>query len=486
MTFPTIPTVADGRALSSLQANTTATRTFPNLSSITKNPGDLLLAIILAYQGPPTGTDAAFSGWGAGFTECHDSATSGTMAIGIAYKWSDGTESGTFTVTQAGAALITGHAVMAVLSIPGAHQSTPPEVGGRASGTNTAATPDALNPAGWDVEDTLWLMVGGCGETGGAGSFTGIASGNPTNYTGAITTNITADAVGGLNASVAFRELAAASEDPPAFSNDTSNARWGAVTIAIRPAPAPTTGAATGAVSWAGSATGERASSGATSGALAYAGSATGVTVHSGAATGSVAWSGTATGVAPTSVKQGSAAGSVSWSGAAAGARAPAGSTSGAVSWSGSATGARTSTGSASGTVARTGSATGARPSTGSAVGTLTYAGSTTGTRTSAGSVAGVAAWTGSATGSAPTVGAASGSVAGAVAWTGSATGARASLGAAAAAVTWAGSATGSSAAALVVSSERTSDTRVSGSRTSTSGGADRTSTSPGVDRTSS
>lgn len=239
MTFPTIPTVAAGRALSSLQANTTATRTFPNLSSITKNPGDLLLAIILAYQGPPTGTDAAFSGWGAGFTECHDSATSGTMAIGIAYKWSDGTESGTFTVTQAGAALITGHAVMAVLSIPGAHPTTPPEVGGRASGTNTAATPGALNPADWDVEDALWLMVGGCGETSGTGSFTGIASGNPTNYTGAITTNITADAVGGLNASVAFRELAAASEDPPAFSNDTSNARWGAVTIAIRPAPAP-------------------------------------------------------------------------------------------------------------------------------------------------------------------------------------------------------------------------------------------------------
>jgi hypothetical protein len=179
------------------------------------------------------------------------------MAIGCAYKWSTGSETGTFAVTQAGA--VTGHATMIVMSIAGAHASTGPEAGGRASGTAGGATPGSLNPAGWGTEDTLWLMVGGSGETNTTGSFTGITAGNPTNYTDNFTTSITADAVGGLNASVAFRQLNAASEDPPAFTDDTSNARWGAITIGVRPVPAPpNTGAATGSVSWAGAATGTK------------------------------------------------------------------------------------------------------------------------------------------------------------------------------------------------------------------------------------
>src|SRR3546814_2415496 len=43
---------------------------------------------------------------------------------------------------------------------------------------------------------------------------------SPTNYANAITTSITADVVGGLNASVAFSQLAAASESPPAFRSE--------------------------------------------------------------------------------------------------------------------------------------------------------------------------------------------------------------------------------------------------------------------------
>jgi hypothetical protein len=256
MAFPTIPTSGAGRILSANDATTGTTRTFPSLSGLTKNSGDLLIAVVVAYQ-TGTGTDAAFSGWTGGFTEFHDSATTTTMAIGCAYKWSTGSETGTFAVTQAGA--VTGHATMIVMSIAGAHASTVPEAGGRASGTAGGATPGSLNPAGWGTEDTLWLMVGGSGETATTGSFTGITAGNPTNYTDNFTTSITSDVVGGLNASVAFRQLNAASEDPPAFSDDTSNARWGAITIGVRPVPAPpNTGAATGAVSWAGAATGTK------------------------------------------------------------------------------------------------------------------------------------------------------------------------------------------------------------------------------------
>ena len=233
MTFPTIPTAAAGRVLTANQADTTATRTFPNLSSLTKSSGDLLVAIIVAYQ-TSTGTNAAFSSWGGGFTEFHDSATSTTMAIGCAYKWSTGSETGTFTVTQAGT--ITGHASMILLSIPGAHASTPPEAGGRASGTTAAPDPTALNPTGWDVEDTLWIAVVGCGETATTGSFTGVG-GAPANYGDAAQTGITADVVGGVDALVAFRQLAAASEDVGTPSVDTSNARNAAMVIAVRPAP---------------------------------------------------------------------------------------------------------------------------------------------------------------------------------------------------------------------------------------------------------
>jgi len=146
MAFPSIPTVAGGRVLTQNQADTSATRTFPSLTSLTKNSGDLLLAIIVAYQSSTT--NAQFSGWGGGFTEFHDTGSSTTLAMGAAWKISTGSETGTFTVTQA--ATITGHASMILLSIAGAN-STAPEAGSRASGTTSAADPASFNPAGWDV-----------------------------------------------------------------------------------------------------------------------------------------------------------------------------------------------------------------------------------------------------------------------------------------------------------------------------------------------
>jgi hypothetical protein len=230
MAFPSIPTVAAGRVLTTVQADTSGTRTFPNLSSLTKSSGDLLIAIIAAYQSSVT---PAFSAWGGGFTEFHDSGSSTTMAIGAAYKWSTGSETGTFTVTQA--ATITGHAAMILLSISGAHASTVPEAGSRADGTTAAANPAAFNPAGWDVEDTLWIAVAGSGETGTAGSYTGVASA-PTSYSDYAETGISADVVGGVEGAVAFGQVAAASEDVGTFSVDVSNARNSAVVIAVRPA----------------------------------------------------------------------------------------------------------------------------------------------------------------------------------------------------------------------------------------------------------
>ncbi len=234
MTFPTIPTTGASRVLTNTQPDTVATRTFPSLTGLTKNVDDLLIAICVAYQ-TGTGTNAAFSGWTGSFNEFHDSATSTTMAVGMAYKWSTGSETGTIAVTQAGA--ITGHAAMILLSIPGAHTTTPPEAGSRASGTG-AADPASFDPAGWGAEDTLWIAVAGNGETSTTGSWTGLASA-PTNFTNYADTGLSGDAVGTVEAAVAFRQLNASSLDVGPFTGDTSNARDAVVVVAVRPAPDP-------------------------------------------------------------------------------------------------------------------------------------------------------------------------------------------------------------------------------------------------------
>lgn len=233
MAFPTIPTVADSRVNVSLEADATGTRTFPSLSSLTKAAGDLLIAIIAVYQ---FGAQPSFSSWGGGFTEFEDAGVAGSSAgFGAAYKWSDGTETGTFDVTQA--ATVTGHAAMFVIVIPGAHATTPPESEALATGTSTAADPNALAPS-WGAEDTLWIAVAVSGETATAGSFTGVASA-PANYGNYVETGISADVVGGVEAALAFRQLNTASEDVGTFSVDLSNARNSAMVIAVRPAGAP-------------------------------------------------------------------------------------------------------------------------------------------------------------------------------------------------------------------------------------------------------
>jgi hypothetical protein len=233
MAFPTIPTVAAGRVLTTNQADASATRTFPSLSSLTKNSGDLLIAIAVCYQSAGT-AGAVFSSWGGGFTEFSDQMTTSgsTMCIGLAHKWSDGTETGTFTVTQASP---TGHATLILLAIAGAHASTPPEPGSVVSGTGAAADPGSLGPS-WGAEDTLWIALAASGMTSGTGSWTGTGTTAPTNYTDRVDSNTTdSSTVGQTEGAVAFRQLNAASENAGTAGVDTSNARNSALLIAVRP-----------------------------------------------------------------------------------------------------------------------------------------------------------------------------------------------------------------------------------------------------------
>ncbi len=234
MAFPTIPTEADGRAIYTTEPDTTSPRTSPNLSGLTRNTGDLLIAIVMGYQSTAT-VGQVWSNWTSGWTEFLDSSTTTNACIGAAYRWCDGTESGTISVTEA--ATITGHAAWILLSIPGAHASSAPEWGSRANGTTGIADPASFTPS-WGAEDILWIAVGAVGEVSTTGSWTGMGTG-PTNYTGTeVWTGMSGDVAGAVELAVAFRQLNAASEDVGVWTGtDISNARNAALVIAVRPTP---------------------------------------------------------------------------------------------------------------------------------------------------------------------------------------------------------------------------------------------------------
>lgn len=98
------------------------------------------------------------------------------------------------------------------------------------TGTGLAPDPPALDPAAWDVANTLWIIAYGAENLGRT-------SGYPTGYTGG-----RYDESGGIagrsSMASARRENAVAVEDPGPFQNDADQA-WVAATIAIRPRGAP-------------------------------------------------------------------------------------------------------------------------------------------------------------------------------------------------------------------------------------------------------
>lgn len=210
-----------------------------------------------------------------------------------------------------------------------------------------------------------------------------------------------------------------------AFDTATNQCGPGVFVRLREVASGPNDGAATGAISWAGAATGTTVRSGAASGSIGWVGAATGVAVHNGSATGSISWAGAAAGE---SDLQGAAAGAIGWAGTATGETDYHGAATGSVSWAGSATG----------TTVRSGAATGS----------ITWAGTAAGTTEREGAATGSITWAGSATGEAPGVGVQEGSAEGTITWVGSATGVSAHQGAATGSINWAGTATGITARA--------------------------------------
>jgi hypothetical protein len=188
----------------------------------TVNAGDLLIVL---FTNDGDATVITPDGW-----SLLASNTRGTaVRLSVYYKIAAGTEGGTTVnfVTSANE-----QAAAQVYRITDWHGTTPPEISTAATGTSTAPNPASLNPAGWDVADTLWLAVAGQdrGDQSGTTAY-------PASYTDGISTQSSVPATTGVcRTHSARRVLAAASENPGAFTIPASE-EWVAFTIAVRPAP---------------------------------------------------------------------------------------------------------------------------------------------------------------------------------------------------------------------------------------------------------
>jgi hypothetical protein len=113
--------------------------------------------------------------------------------------------------------------------IAGAHTTTAPAVGTAVTGSSLAPDPPALNPAGWDVEDTWWLALANTDAAVTANTF-------PANMDASTQFSDVSGGGNGAGLHTIRLESAIASLDPSAFGLSATET-WVAQTIAIRPAP---------------------------------------------------------------------------------------------------------------------------------------------------------------------------------------------------------------------------------------------------------
>ena len=208
MAFPVV--TADSQSGTVTVNATNWTLTYPtNLVS-----GELIVAF-LGHDGPVSTVS-----FPAGWTNSAQGAAACTVVT--AYKFSDGTETGGFTVTLGAAE----QGAWRTYRITGAHASTAPETATVATANNSAPDPPSFDPAGWASEDTLWWAVW-------AADNSVVTTAWPTSYT----SGDSLESGGGTGASLATsrRELAATSDDPGTGTLFQAE-RWQAVTFAIRPA----------------------------------------------------------------------------------------------------------------------------------------------------------------------------------------------------------------------------------------------------------
>lgn len=141
----------------------------------------------------------------------------------VGYRFADGSEGASITVTTSGAATTCSYAVY---RITGAHASTAPEsaVNPLVGSTSANPNPPSLDPSGWGTEDTLWVAAYVVISNTAVTSY-------PTNYTA----NQLNPHTTGAGLATATRTNSASSEDPGTFTHSISEV-WTAYTLGVRPA----------------------------------------------------------------------------------------------------------------------------------------------------------------------------------------------------------------------------------------------------------
>ncbi len=196
---------------------TDTTDHYVNMPS-TIGAGDLLI-VVFANDRDATITIPA------GWSELASDTSGPHVRLSVYYRIAAGTEGGTTVNFITSAAE---EAAAQVYRIVNWHGTTPPEISTAATGSDAAPDPTPLNPAGWDVADTLWIAVAGQdrGNQPGTPAY-------PASYTDGKST-LSSGGNGGCRVHSAHRVLAAASEDPGAFTI-TAAEQWVAFAIAVRP-----------------------------------------------------------------------------------------------------------------------------------------------------------------------------------------------------------------------------------------------------------
>lgn len=190
---------------------TTWTLTWPtNLAA-----GDQIIAIVSADSNPTIT-------WPAELTQFAGVASGTTVSLRVASGIATGTETGTFDITLSASE----QGNWWVLRITGNDDATAPERTTANDGLVASVNPDApsLTPT-WGSAENLWIAIASVDNGNTAVTV------DPTNYTAL------ADLAGGATGTllaVAHRLLTAATDDPSAWTIDTSR-RWCTATIVVRP-----------------------------------------------------------------------------------------------------------------------------------------------------------------------------------------------------------------------------------------------------------
>ena len=236
MAFPILQTADTTNGTVTTNASTW-TLTYPtNVAA-----GDLLLAFIAHDGGTYTGAQPipneipgtvrpAFpSGWTVRAEGDTQLITNGTVIVtlAMAYKISDGTETGNFSITINNSDTEQGGwRVFRITNWRGSSSGITQIFAGSSGTTSSTPNPPSLTPS-WGADDTLWVAAM-------AADTSRTISVYPTSY------GTTSADVSGGNAGatlgVAFRSLNAASEDPGTFTISASD-DWSACTVAIQGPP---------------------------------------------------------------------------------------------------------------------------------------------------------------------------------------------------------------------------------------------------------